>query len=250
MQLAYITYIQGDDVNKSSVKFEAVAISDVHLGTRNCNLAKLNSFFNELNTEKLVLCGDIVDFSHGDFKKYPIQHYIDRLRELSKTVEVVWVCGNHEVHYSRVLQLAKGSQIQVEPERHIDYRLHTLFVHGHLYSGYSSGSWKNLVLKSLYDFITPLSQRLHKLSGISLVHYLKSTDRAREYIESYQGSLLSELSNTRKSVYVNTICCGHIHCPTAITSFGRLYVCCGDFIDHCTYAAYSRESATWEIYRV
>jgi UDP-2,3-diacylglucosamine pyrophosphatase LpxH len=227
-------------------RYEAVALSDIHLGTRYCNYEKFDYFLNNIKTDKLFLVGDVVDVSKGDFSKYPISKYIDKLKQMSKRMEIVWICGNHEITIKNIEILTRGSNIQVVKDTYIDRKLGTIFTHGHLYSEYSSGSWRKLS-KKLYNIIRPIDYYSKKFFNFSVIGYLKNTTRAKKYIHSYQESLFKYLIKIRKDNWVHAIVCGHIHTPKTIEDRENnlTYVNCGDWIDNNSFAVRDRDG--WEI---
>jgi len=46
---------------KDNVTYDAVFVSDVHLGTTRCNVKKFNKFLKQIKTKKLIFVGDIID---------------------------------------------------------------------------------------------------------------------------------------------------------------------------------------------
>src|SRR5947209_16201458 len=80
---------------------DAVIISDVHLGSENCQARQLSRFLDgvldgELPTHRLILNGDV--FDSIDFRRLKKHHWrvLSLLRKLSDRVEVLWINGNHD----------------------------------------------------------------------------------------------------------------------------------------------------------
>ena len=48
-------------INSPTVKYRAIWISDIHLGTRGCKAGKLLDFLKKNESEFLYLVGDIID---------------------------------------------------------------------------------------------------------------------------------------------------------------------------------------------
>lgn len=81
--------------------FEAVVISDIHLGSNLCHADDLLDFLHkikhkEIKTNLLILNGDVFD-SH-DFRRLKKSHWkiLSLIRKLSNEIRVVWVVGNHD----------------------------------------------------------------------------------------------------------------------------------------------------------
>ena len=81
-------------------RYRALFISDVHLGTRNCQAELLCEFLDNYDAETLYLVGDIIDFwriKRGAFWTEAQRAAIDRLfmKERSGT-RIVYIPGNHD----------------------------------------------------------------------------------------------------------------------------------------------------------
>lgn len=76
--------------------FDAVVMSDLHLGSPACQVDKIESFLDEMPpTWRLILNGDILESSeHRLTKKH--WHILSCLRKLSDNTRLVWVRGNHD----------------------------------------------------------------------------------------------------------------------------------------------------------
>src|SRR3954449_7513220 len=80
---------------------DAVIVSDVHLGSANCQAAQLGELLGriadgELPTARLILNGDV--FDSIDFRRLHKSHWrvLSLLRKLSDHVEIIWLAGNHD----------------------------------------------------------------------------------------------------------------------------------------------------------
>ena len=75
-------------------------ISDVHLGTKDCQAEHLAQFLKRYQADKVYLVGDIIDgwrLRSGIFWPQAHTNVIRRLLTMSKRgTEVVYVTGNHE----------------------------------------------------------------------------------------------------------------------------------------------------------
>ena len=90
----------GSPKRRQAPRLRSVFISDVHLGFRGCQAEYLRDFLEHLNTEHLVLVGDIVDlWSLKRSLYWPIAHQ-DVLRTILRLArsgtEVIYLPGNHD----------------------------------------------------------------------------------------------------------------------------------------------------------
>ncbi|MEC7250461.1 MAG: UDP-2,3-diacylglucosamine diphosphatase, partial [Pseudomonadota bacterium] len=80
--------------------YENVFISDIHLGTRGCQAAKLLEFLRTVSCKKLFLVGDVIDGWQLKKRLYwPDEHkaVINEFLRIAKTgTEVIFITGNHD----------------------------------------------------------------------------------------------------------------------------------------------------------
>jgi UDP-2,3-diacylglucosamine pyrophosphatase LpxH len=81
-----------------------VVVSDVHLGSKTCDVVSFNSFLRSLQDDQgltdLVLLGDIVDMWRRDASGVFLENMetIQLIKDLQKRIKVHWVAGNHDYH--------------------------------------------------------------------------------------------------------------------------------------------------------
>src|SRR5271165_6639357 len=80
---------------------DAVLLSDIHLGSDNCQARRLCELLEriadgELTTARLILNGDV--FDSIDFRRLHKAHWkvLSLIRKLSDQIEIIWLCGNHD----------------------------------------------------------------------------------------------------------------------------------------------------------
>ena len=80
---------------------DAVLISDMHLGSENCQAKAVATFLQQIldgdiNTRQLIINGDV--FDSIDFRRLKKTHWkvLSQIRHLSDKIEVVWIVGNHD----------------------------------------------------------------------------------------------------------------------------------------------------------
>jgi UDP-2,3-diacylglucosamine pyrophosphatase LpxH len=81
--------------------YDAIILSDIHLGSDNSEAKGLCSFLEEVESEKiqtsrLILNGDV--FDSIDFRRLTKSHWkvLSLLRKLSDHLEIIWLAGNHD----------------------------------------------------------------------------------------------------------------------------------------------------------
>ncbi|MBY0459992.1 MAG: metallophosphoesterase, partial [Gemmataceae bacterium] len=120
---------------------DAVVISDIHLGSANCQAKYLTHFLatvrkGNLKARQLILNGDV--FDSIDFRRLKKHHWkiLSELRKLADEMEVVWINGNHDGPaeiVSHLLGVRCADETVVESGgRKI------LFLHGHRFDEFIS----------------------------------------------------------------------------------------------------------------
>src|SRR5262245_29455796 len=85
--------------------FDAVFLSDLHLGSESCQVHELQEFIEVLPpTRRLILNGDVLEHTECRLTK---QHWrvLSQLRKLADQLELVWVRGNHDCDAESVAHL-------------------------------------------------------------------------------------------------------------------------------------------------
>jgi UDP-2,3-diacylglucosamine pyrophosphatase LpxH len=84
---------------------EYTIISDLHLGSSVSQSEKILEFLYYLDTKTLVLNGDIFDC--GNINRLNKKHWniVKKLRQMSKTTEIIWISGNHDFKCENIAHL-------------------------------------------------------------------------------------------------------------------------------------------------
>ncbi|HFB2048118.1 MAG: UDP-2,3-diacylglucosamine diphosphatase [Hyphomicrobiaceae bacterium] len=224
-------------------RYRALFISDVHLGTRNCQAELLCEFLDNYDAETLYLVGDIIDFwriKRGAFWTEAQRAAIDRLfmKERSGT-RIVYIPGNHddnlrvycgmsfgniEIRQNAIFETIKGRRYVVMHGDEIDVVVnHARWLALLGDRGYQLAMLANIPI----NFV----RRRFGFGYWSLSAYLKG--RVKEAV-NFIGDFESLLSDRAKLRDAHGIICGHIH-RAASKPIGDIhYVNTGDWIESCT----------------
>jgi UDP-2,3-diacylglucosamine pyrophosphatase LpxH len=220
-----------------------VFISDIHLGSRDCRADLVLDFLKRVQTDQLILVGDIIDVWSLRRSFYWPQSHSDVLRTiLGKTkhgTRVIFVPGNHDEQFRNVCGMAFGN-LEVQPE-YIHETLQgrrLLVMHGDEFDGAVKCSrWLASLGSGLYDFVLRLNRALNAwrhrfgLGYWSLAGYLKSrVGNAMKYVHSFEQAAAHEARRRG----MDGIVCGHIHRPEMTDINGVLYCNDGDWVDSCS----------------
>jgi UDP-2,3-diacylglucosamine pyrophosphatase LpxH len=190
---------------------DAVVISDLHLGSANCQAKSLCQFLDGLigetgpRTRRLILNGDV--FDSIDYCRLRKRHWrvLSHLRKLSDRIEIVWIRGNHDMAADVVSPL-------LGVEVHNEYVLESgdrrlLFVHGHAFDEFLGN----------YPVLTWLADVGYRfLQIVDPSHWIarQAKRRSKTFLRCAEkvARQASELAQKRGC---DTACCGHTHQPRA-----------------------------------
>lgn len=238
--------------------YRTIAISDVHLGTRDCKAEALNNFLKHNTCETLYLVGDIIDAwkikqnkwrwkqSHSNVVRRVLGH-------AKRNTRVIYVAGNHDeflrpmipygMTFGRVEIVNQTEHVGADGKRY-------LVTHGDLFDGITSiAPWLAFLGDKLYDLVLDLNSRFnwirHRMGfGYwSLSKYLKyKVKSAADFVFRFEKNLVAYC---RKRKYDGVIC-GHIHHAEIKTIDGIVYMNDGDWVESMT-ALVEHADGRWEI---
>jgi UDP-2,3-diacylglucosamine pyrophosphatase LpxH len=225
------------------LRFRAIFISDVHLGTPGSQAGPLLEFLRHTESRDLFLVGDIIDGWQLKRRWYWHQSHNDViqkvLRKARKGTRVTYIAGNHDEAMRHFLGLAFGG-IDIRDEAvHVtaDGR-RLLITHGDLFDAVVQGArW----LAHVGDWLYMLSLKANRWSnharaklGLpywSLAQFLKqSVKNAVSYITRFERALAQE---ARRRGFDGVVC-GHIHKAEIRDIDGILYCNDGDWVESMT----------------
>jgi UDP-2,3-diacylglucosamine pyrophosphatase LpxH len=223
---------------------DAVILSDIHLGSDNCQAKNvwrlLEQIANgDLPTARLILNGDV--FDSIDFRRLNKNHWkvLSRIRKLSDHVETIWLCGNHDGSAEIVSHLLGVSVMD-------DYVLESgrervLIMHGHIFDDFIDNhpilTWFADVL---YAFLQWIDQT-HRVAKMAK-HGSKTFVRCLKKIEEGAISLARRRGCT-------SVCCGHTHAAAANTERPIAYFNSGCWTElPCTYLTVKDGRVSLQLY--
>jgi UDP-2,3-diacylglucosamine pyrophosphatase LpxH len=235
--------------------YRSVWISDVHLGTKDCQSEMLYSFLDSIKCDYLYLVGDIIDVWAMRRKWHWPKQYNEVVHKLLKRsrkgAKVVYIPGNHDEFFREFLGYQFGDVEVVQHAIHetADGRK-LLVLHGDvfdtivLYKPWLShlGSWAYGHLITLNRFFNGIRKRFGmpywSLSGA----IKRKVKEAVKFLTNFEQLLIDEA----KRMKVDGVVCGHIHQPAMHDMEGVQYINTGDWVENCT-AVVEHEDGTLEI---
>ena len=178
------------------MKHAVLVISDIHLGSANCNANALLRVLKTETAQTLVINGDLFDSSRKHRLKKTHWKILGAIRKLSKRTKVILINGNHDNKTD--LHGILGF------ETHDEYVLAVsgikfLFIHGDIFDfAIIQFPWCSSIIAELY---------YHACKNTWLRHHLN------KWIHRTQSgvSLENAAVQYKKHKETNWICCGHTH---------------------------------------
>lgn len=230
-------------IDSTTARYRAIWISDIHLGTRGCQAAKLLDFLKRNESEFLYLAGDIIDgWRLKRSWHWPQEHndVVQKiLRKARKGTRVVFVPGNHdefardyvdhhfggvEVVHRVVHETADGKRLLVLHGDEFDVVVR--------YAKWLAvlGDGAYTVLLVLNNWFNRLRERMGRPYW-SLSAYLKlKVKNAVKYIAEYETAI----AKAAAAENVDGVVCGHIHHAEMREIEGVLYCNDGDWVESCS----------------
>jgi UDP-2,3-diacylglucosamine pyrophosphatase LpxH len=197
-----------NEMKEDDAMLDAIVISDLHLGSDNCQARELTHFLEsirhgETRTRRLILNGDV--FDSIDFRRLNKHHWrvLSLLRKLSDTIEITWINGNHDGPAEIVSHLL-GVEVQDEVI-FISGSKRILLLHGHRFDEFIDN---HPILTAIADGIYRLLQRIDK--SHEFAKFAKK--RSKTFLRCTQKIESDSIEYARK-LGCDIVCCGHTHHP-------------------------------------
>ncbi len=225
-------------------RYRTIFISDLHIGSSQCQADVLLDFLKYNESDVLYLVGDIIDFWALSKKVYwPKAHntIIQKiLRKARHDTRVVYVPGNHDENVRDYDEYVFGDIVVKNSVIHVTAAgKRLLVVHGDEYDTIAKyHRWIAKLGSKGYDFLLELNRLLRAIrrflgiqSNFSLAAFVKfKVKNGVQFISDYEESIVATLVDEG----LDGVICGHIHHAEIKDMGGFLYVNTGDFVESCT----------------
>jgi len=224
-------------------QYRTVWISDLHLGTKSCQVEPLLRFLASMRCDHLFLVGDIIDFWSMRRRWYWPQSHNDVIRKIlkraGKTTKVTYIPGNHDENFRGYLGLSFGGvEIKREAFHVTATGKRVLMLHGDEFDSvvtnhqfitwFGDGCYEVLLAGGrVYNWL----RRKFNWPHFSLAAYVKKKVKyIVNFVSNYQQSLLRYARQREADIVVT----GHIHRPEIKRIEEVLYANCGDWVENCS----------------
>lgn len=227
--------------------YKSLFVSDIHLGTKQCQVQYLLKFIHDNTFDNVFLVGDIIDISSLSYSWYwHVDHntFIQKILRMSrKNVNCVYILGNHDEHIREFIKddmIFSIGDIKVCNE----YLYNSvagkkfLLVHGDCFDGaFRSYGWLYWFGDRAYGIalsVNSIFNKIRKIFGLkywSLSSYLKSKVKGAMAAVNH----LEEMVVTRcTSNDYDGLIYGHTHCPALKRIETKKIYNIGDHVESCT----------------
>jgi UDP-2,3-diacylglucosamine pyrophosphatase LpxH len=223
------------------MKYQAIIVSDLHLGTKDSKAEEFIEFLEKHPTPLLILNGDIVDgWALNRGTKWKKQHtkVISKLLQLSNTTRIIWIRGNHDEFIQEFIGAHLGAiEIREDYKLDIHNTMESYYIfHGDVVDVFiTKYKWLSKIGSIGYDFALMLNRwynayrKWRKLPYQSISQKIKSGVKvATNYINDFETTALSMA--IKKGC--NGVMCGHIHQPEDRIINGHRYLNSGDWVEN------------------
>jgi UDP-2,3-diacylglucosamine pyrophosphatase LpxH len=230
--------------------YEAIIVSDLHLGTKDSQTKEFIEFLENNPTKLLILNGDIIDgwaLNRGSKWKKKHTKVINFLLKLSKSTHIIWIRGNHDEFIEEFIGFKFGNiEIlndyiirSVEWVEFDTYEIKRYYIfHGDSIDIFiAKYKWLAKIGSIGYDIALWCNRwynryRLwRKLPYQSISKNIKSTVKtAVNYINDFETTAV-KMANKKGC---DGVICGHIHQPSDRRIEGSRYMNCGDWVENRT----------------
>ena len=223
------------------MKYQAIVVSDLHLGTKDSKAEEFIEFLDKHPTDLLILNGDIIDgWALNRGTKWKKQHtkVISKLLKLSNKTRIIWIRGNHDEFIQEFIGTHLGAiEIREDYKLDINNTMESYYIfHGDVIDVFiTKYKWLSKIGSVGYDFALWLNRvyntyrKWRKLPYISISQKIKESVKvATNYVNDFEVTALSMA--TKKGC--NGVICGHIHQPADRMINSKRYLNSGDWIEN------------------
>lgn len=205
-----------------------VITNDWHIGSDVCQREKIIQFLRNLNTETLILNGDIVDINHTKRLKKKDWEILSLLRKISKHTRIIYIGGNHDMEIAQIISELLGFEFMREFNFVLANRKFHV-THGDYFDTFISNfPITTEIATGLYYWIqmlSPKKQGLARALKRQSKGFIKACDKIRKHAEHHA-----------KSHKYDYVICGHTH--QHFSSLQSPYINTGCFTEvECSYVA-------------
>ena len=206
-------------------------ISDLHLGSNVCRADYFLEFLYYLETENLILNGDI--FDNMDFRRLKKSHWqvLKKLRQISKHTKIIWISGNHDYQCEPIAHLI-GAKFTLDYVIQMDRKIY--ITHGDRFDKIIT---KRPILTkfadNIYRFIQLFDRRMD-----NNYYYSGMIKRHSKTLTRVTGNTVANTIKFAKKNNYDSIIIGHLHKPALLTTLENM-------VEYCNSGCWTEENCSY-----
>jgi UDP-2,3-diacylglucosamine pyrophosphatase LpxH len=233
-------------------KYSVVILSDLHLGMTGSKPKKILKFLESINTNTLILNGDIIDIDalkRGGKWKNSHTKVIMKILEMSKHTEVIYIRGNHDDDIKEFYE-NKSTNITFSEEYilNINNKRYLIF-HGDKIDATVKWKWLTYIGSIGYDISIKINNWYNQYREWRNKPYYSISKIIKENFKeaiSFINNFESNACDYAKKKNCNGVICGHIHVPSTKIIDDIIYFNSGDWVENFS-ALVLHENGSWEL---
>jgi len=224
-------------------QYRTLFLSDLHLGTRGCQVSQLLDFLAKHDADTIYLVGDIIDEWRLRVRwHWPDDHsnVLYCLKDKAKNgTRVVYLPGNHD-EFVRAYCGGRldGFDIADNTVHEAADGKRYLVVHGDCFDVVQAQArWLAFFGDSAYATALTINTLVNRFGQRLGLPYWSFSNWAKMRVKAavnFIGHYEEALVKAAREHAVDGVVCGHIHSATIHDDFGLSYVNCGDWVESCT----------------
>jgi len=247
------------------MKYKAIIVSDLHLGTKDSKAKEFIEFIDSHPTELLILNGDIVDgwaLKRGSKWKNSHTKVITKLLKLSKKTKIIWIRGNHDEFLTEFMNIDLG-KIEVMEDYVLELYDNTtddFFVKKNYYIFHGDKidvfitkyKWLAKIGSVGYDGALWLNRWYNRYRAWRKLPYKSISQEIKNGVKTATNFINDFESEAVKMAHKKGcygVICGHIHQPSDKMTNDGHYLNSGDWVENRT-AILLDNSNTFTIFRM
>jgi UDP-2,3-diacylglucosamine pyrophosphatase LpxH len=232
------------------MKYKAIIVSDLHLGTKDSQAKEFIEFLEQHPTDLLILNGDIVDgwaLNRGAKWKKGHTKAIAALLKLSNKTKIIWIRGNHDEFLAEFIGSHFGN-IEIRENYVLNtskwiiddtYEKRCYFIfHGDIIDIFiTKYKWLAKIGSIGYDLALWLNRWYNRYRAWRKLPYQSISQDIKAGVKT-ATNYINDFETTAIKIAAQNGChgtiCGHIHQPADLTINGAHYLNSGDWVENRT----------------
>lgn len=227
-----------------------IIVSDIHLGTRDSKTEEFIEFLSINNCRNLILNGDIIDgwaLNRGSKWKKKHTKVINKIFEISKTSNIIWIRGNHDEFLDDFIgfklgniQIQKHHILNIEKwvsEDKFESKRYYVFHGDEIDVFMLKYKWLSKIGSIGYDFALWLNTQYNKWRKFRNLKYKSISKPLKQKVKSATNYINDFETTAIKFAEYNGcqgVICGHIHQDKDTHINDVHYLNSGDWVESMT----------------